>query len=236
MSALQSFDFVLCEYVRGNLQQCLHDPVIRKRVDQLPEEFRGYILASCKFDGPPDSEPFLLMHDDELAILKSIADLVEPPQDWVADSEIHRDATRCTGEINRQLASPEANKWAIDSDRFARNLESGQLMIAEGIDCVREWLSELRRYKEAVAGKKLLPYPDGSMPTPSNPSISAPVGVSENKTERDLDRMRAAIKSMENGKKAKPKSLIKTAKINEQRGRVALRRLQELNEYSGFTK
>jgi hypothetical protein len=100
-----------------------------------------------------------------------------------------------------------------------------------------------------------LPHPTGDSPTPTSPpevfekhrtrsqhdsTVSPSAGndgvsdIEKTLANEDDKRMRKAIR--EHKKDTKPEILIKHAEINKQRGRDALRRLESLGEYSGFSR
>jgi hypothetical protein len=167
MSALHEFDFALCEYVRGNFPPCLREPFIEAGVSQLPRVFADYLRARLRLDGPPESESYFLLNDEELSRLQSIA--LTSPTSWRSIREVHDDATKCTREIRQELSPEDAQRWSKRSSRFRNELESSELNVSAGIACIREWLDELRRYKVAIYGTTLLPRPEGGFPTPSHP-------------------------------------------------------------------
>jgi hypothetical protein len=92
---------------------------------------------------------------------------------------------------------------------------------------------------------ELLPAPEGRSPTPTTPVVvpvspAVPVdpryhGLSPEKVA-DIDKMRDAIKKHPNGNSAKPKALISDAEISNQRGRKALRWLEQHEGYQGFLR
>jgi hypothetical protein len=134
------------------------------------------------------------------------------------------------------LAKPAAEDWATQCRHFAGRLESAGLSLEEGIQCVKDWLWELRRLLRDIGVITFLPVPDGEWPTPTHPAKPPSSHGLSSRDEDDNRRMREALKRVSNGKNATPKAVINEAEIGVQRGRRALRRLQESGEYEGFAR
>ena len=108
---------------------------------------------------------------------------------------------------------------------------------------MREWVRLLRQVLEAMGATDLLPYPRGRQPTPTSPSPlpkpkpgpSVEVGLDRRLSE-DVQRMRAVIREVAGDSTPKPDALIKKAQISKQRGRAALRWLEEHEGYRGFAR
>ena len=131
------------------------------------------------------------------------------------------------------VPSVAAERWARESRKFIRQLESRNLSLEAGIGIVREWVSELRRCLAAMDAMDEPPASDGGgFPTPTTPT-PATVAQLPDKLLPFVERMEAVIKRV--GEK-KPKELIKEAGMNPSTARKALRWLESQDKYHSFGK
>lgn len=230
MSALHEFDLLLTDYVHANVHGHLGNRRLLAGLNGLDGRLVEYLKTLYRTrPAPVSSLPFLL-NDSEMSLLGIAA--FDAHVEWLPSAGLHREATACTGEIRRELARAEAERWAEDSAKFSEKLEVEPLQLCDGIQIVREWSRTVRRYLEAMGRTDLIPPPDGGFPTPTHPSPS-PIEKPK-KDLSDVERMRAAMAKHERKDKASPRALIKAARINNKRGRMALRTLEASGEYHGF--
>jgi excisionase family DNA binding protein len=165
---LHEYDVRLCRHALDNVGSNMRDPAfagfVKKWLD--PAVF-AYMQA---LDGDVEPPP-LLLNDEELDDLAGVFDGEEFQfdHDWIAYEGLYRRSIDCVAEIRDGLAKQYADEWASLSAQFAERLEASGVWLHEGIDIVREWAGEVRRLLRAMGATNLLPAPEGTFPTPTNP-------------------------------------------------------------------
>jgi hypothetical protein len=188
---LHDYDRRLCKYAFENIGQYLHD---RQFARAAREELEPQLLDYLAEDPDPavDRE-WLLLSSAEFCSLEAAfdADIYELDRAWVADELLHRRRVECVREVRDELTRQDAEDWSRASAGFAARLERKSLRLGQGIAIVHEWALYLRRLLQAMGAADLLPYPEGRLPTPTNPTPPAvpapparPSAVARKRTSR----------------------------------------------------
>ena len=237
---LHKFDLQLCAYAVDNLAQHMDRPKFAAQVDKILNG-RPLLLDYLKNAGEKSIEAEdvrLLLNNKELNSLESTAEGIFD-RHWQPDEALHRRYIGTVKEIRDNLSRQAAEDWSEECARFAKCLEADRVRLPQGISIIREWVRRLRTLLGAMGAVSMLPRPDGPLPTPTMPAATlvAPDGpldgASPAEDLEDIERMRRAINENAKGNEQKPQVLIKAAKINKQRGRIALRWLETHEGYRG---
>jgi hypothetical protein len=234
---LHNFDVLLCGQVVWNLRLHVREPRIRESIERLPVPLIALVTVGSSIAPDVAPLPAVVFNSDELCRMAESVRYhsFETSFNWEPLECQYRTATLCTGEIRRRLAPAEAAKWSEDSRRIEKAFIGPRLELADGIDLIDEWTTELRRYLEALGEFRYLPRPDGQFPTPTCPEACADVELDLPEMAY-LERMRAVITKHEDGKHADANELIKLAHAKRQPARKALRLLEKQGEYCGFER
>jgi hypothetical protein len=121
---------------------------------------------------PAVDREWLLLSSAEFYSLESAVDgdVPELDREWVADELLHRRRVQCVREIRSELTRQDAEDWSRACAGFAARLEREGVRLGEGIATVHEWVRYLRQLLRALGATDLLPYSEGRLPTPTNPS------------------------------------------------------------------
>jgi hypothetical protein len=240
---LHEYDLRLCTYVLCNILEHTGRPQytawLGKRLG--PGPLWQYISSFPQ--GDRNSVPKrLLLSEKELSILSEI--FRDQWVEWSPYVPLHKLYIMTVREVRDALSQRVEQRWSDACENFARKLEGDSLSLAPAIEIVQEWVCELRFLLQAMGATAFLPCPEGRSPTPTNPTprpnpaatLGPPADTSDENMNADIVRMRQAIRERSNGATAKASTLCKDAQINPQRGRRALRWLEEQGEYNGFLR
>lgn len=172
---LHKFDLRLCRYVLDNLRAYLDLPAFAAFVEErLPTPLHTYLRALDEPEGPPPARLLLTEEDlDDLAQI-FLGGPLRFDRTWNADEELHRSSVACATEIRATLAGEYAEQWALTSAQFARRLEAARAVwLHHGMEIVRAWVGEVRRWLRAMDAVAYLPHPEGAFPTPTCPAPPA---------------------------------------------------------------
>lgn len=234
---LHEFDLELSDYVAGNIRQYLQEKRFAAAARRhLHPEMLAYLFDRLN---PDVEEQYLLLSDDEFheLALAFDGDVPDLDREWVADPALHKRYVYSVKEIRTELTRQEAESWSRACVRFAKRLCKAQLTLGEGIKIVGGWVHHLRRLLRAMEAMDLLPCPEGRSPTPTKPTPVVPASAVRDAADLEaVDALRKAIAAHDDGVTAPAKVLILRAGIREQRGLDALRFLESLGEYKGFTR
>ena len=236
---LHEYDLCLCNYVLGNVREHLDEKEFAEWVQEQvsPPALLKYVLDKQNPYG--DAEEWLLLNEKELDyLIFALQDPLAPSREWRPYEALHGRYVETVKEVRDQLSKQVAEDWSTACAGFARRLEGGDVPLLEGLEIMREWLRHLRRLLHSMDASFYLPCPEGRSPTPTcPPTAGSSVAVVPGKpATSDIERMQQAIQQHPNGKDATATSLVKAAKINHQRGRDALRWLQNHGEYTGLIR
>jgi hypothetical protein len=242
---LHEFDLQLCDYVASNVQRHLDDPEFHCLLEEelWPEELLQYLRDGI--DPDVDQDRQLLSAREMAYLLVALRDgPAQMDRSWSADQHLHRRYVATVKEVRNALSLQVADDWSRQCVGFATGLEAAKLKLSGAIEIVTDWTYALRQLLRAMGATKFLPVPEGSIPTPTNPTVTTRSGAPSASTfdsllarERDdIARMRQAIRTADDGRDTKPGSLVSAAGINRQRGRKALRWLECRGEYQGFAR
>ncbi len=78
------------------------------------------------------------------------------------------------GRGPRRPGGRYGREWARACAQFAARLEADSVWLSDGIEIVREWSGELRRFLRAMGLTQLLAAPEGTFPTPTCPKPPRP--------------------------------------------------------------
>lgn len=234
---LHAYDLALCDYAVGTIQGNMHgDDKFTKvvRFAGEPQELWGYVRLSID---DPNSEPGqMLLNDDEFYSLIDYFESqpISSDRPWIASRDLHRRYVHTLVEVRRGLASAAADQWAEVCASSSRELEQAGVRLAAGLSIVHDWVQELRELLRAMEAVRYLPRPDAPVPTPSSKSSGTTLLAPTAPEQVAIEAMRAAIRAL--SPETKPDVLIARAKIRQDRARKALRWLEKLGEYAGFTR
>jgi hypothetical protein len=240
---LHAYDLQLCEYVLGNIRQYLGEMRFARAARlQLSHQMLKHLVDDLD---PVLDQERLLLNDAEFYSLKATfeGDVPELDREWVAYASLHGRRVQCVREIRGELTKQDAEDWSRACAGFAERLEGPRVRLGEGIEIVHEWVRHLRRLLQAMGATDLLPYPEGQSPTPTNPApppttlpANTPAMEPIDQVGEDMNTMRELIAKHKYKESAPAKWLIQNAGIRQTRARDALRRLEKLGEYSGYTR
>ncbi len=195
MSALHALDLWLCNHVHYNIHQQLDDEEfaysLRKRLDP---RLMKYLEEKPMIKSGSTPRPELLLNSDELEILASrvATTPVMVPKKWSSPLGLQPRITLATGEICGELVRSDGEDWSREAVEFAAELEAEGLSLQDGIEIIDRWVSKLRWYLRAIIDKRaLLPAPEGSFPTPTNPDPAVP--KSQERAASDAQSPQAAL-------------------------------------------
>jgi hypothetical protein len=175
---LHAFDLVLSHYVADNIAARLPRPAFAAFVRKvLSPPLADYLAAHAEAAEDPD----LLLSDgdlEELALTFAAAPF-QHDLPWAPYEARHRLHIGCVPEVRSALAPHYADEWARLSARCAKRLETGHVLLHRGIEVIREWAGELRRYLRAMSATAFLPQPEGRWPTPTSPERLPALPASE---------------------------------------------------------
>jgi hypothetical protein len=174
---LHRFDLDLCWHVFDNISTHMDGPAFASFVEEgVDPPVVGYLKH---LDGDIDPPPMLLS-DGELKDLAGVFgdEEFQHDHDWIPYEGLYRRSIDCIAEIRDGLAKQYADEWASLCADFAERLEARGVWLHDGIEIIREWVSELRRLLRAMGATNLLPAPEGAFPTPTNPDPPpSPIGT-----------------------------------------------------------
>lgn len=235
---LHKYDLDLCEYALGNIRQYLHEnPFARATLNSLGTVFFNHL---CDARNPDAERKYLLVNDREFQDLVTAS--LEGWHEWVAYEPLHQRHVECVKEIQKELTKQDAEDWSRACARFADQLEAERLSLDEGMFILYDWVRYLRRLLRAMEATDLLPYPVGRMPTPTCPHLpTSTPNTTVTPAKEPFDQEAQALKRMreliqEHGVGAAAKNLVLKSGIRQKHARDALRALESLGEFKGFSR
>jgi hypothetical protein len=184
ISSLHQFDLFLCEYLAGTIGGWMRDAEVGPAFTRLVEAGLNDPQLQHHL---ADFHERLLLGDREMHAILTALDL--PPRglelQWIAWPSLHESYALTLREIGDVLGKATADDFAEKSIRIGRELEQEELPLHRGAECVVEWIEMVRGIKRAMGLERLLPRPEGAIPTPTDSEgvNEAAVGLSKMSTE-----------------------------------------------------
>jgi hypothetical protein len=206
-------------------------------------ELIGYLRRShTGGDAGQERRIFTAAEMDEL--VGAFEDGPERRWDWVSWGYVHGAYIDTLGEVKNGLTPQTAEEWAQRCAAYAARLDDDRLSLHAGLEIVAEWVRRLRKLQLAMDDGQFVPAADwparkAPIPPPDGGETRSVGSGNRGRVPRqndDVERMRAAIRALDDGRTAKPATLIKRAGIANLRGRRALRKLENDSEYDGFRR
>lgn len=244
-AVLHEYDIDLTDYAIGNVVQFMTDRrfarwVMRHiRTPSLVEYLNA--RSDRNIDAP---QVRALLSDVEMDEFVSAFEEGPPggPWTWVTWVGLHRRYIETIGEVRTELTRQVAEDWSAACAEFVRRLEAEGLALYDGMSIVREWIQRLRGLQLAMCAGEYVPLADHPAAFPPIPpqltdsNVDPQYAGLQPGQVSDIERMREAIRSHTEGATAKPDTLVLAARISRQRGRRALRWLEQRDEYQGFAR
>ena len=242
---LYEYDIRLTDYAVCNVVGNMSDRRFAERVERwiCKPNMIGYLRrrhteGNVRQEGPI----FTAAEMDEL--VGAFEDGLDRRYDWVPWESLHRQYIETIGEVKKGLTPQTAEEWAKGCAAYAAQLESDRISLHAGLEIIAEWVRRLRKLQLAMDDERFVPAADWPAPTapipPPDRGETRSVGSGNRgrvpRQKADVERMRAAIRAHAGGRTAKPATLIQAAGIANQRGRRALRELEDASEYYGFQR
>lgn len=231
---LHEYDLDLCNYVCGNIREHFDNKTFKEWAKRSmgSSELGQYILEERP-------ERCLLGDQELISLIYSVDEPGRSRWKWRAYEPLHERYVETVKEVRDELSKQAAEDWSTACVGFASRLKTEDLWLDEGIEIMKEWLWVLRRLLRSMNAIDFLPCPEGSSPTPTcktRDKGSTDLRLNKNREDDNIERMRKAIQNSKKGAKTKSRPLIEIAGIRLSNGLKALRKLEILGEYKGFSQ